>query len=292
VFGALLNPPPENQLVDLPWGKTFFRLSGPSDGPLIVFVHGISTPSQVVWYNTLSYLNELGYRTLSYDLYGRGWSSAPGRVSYTADFFVSQLVHLLYKLNITSSFDLVGLSMGGAISATFTDKFPERVNRLVLIASAGLPLPTMSPILRVLPRLPIFGHLLQTPIIAKHLLKSQVKEEFAVLDGLQYVESVLTQVADVQIDQNPDYIKSLAETLRSFDLEGFENVFRRLGQHNRTVLLLWGEKDYTVPLSCGKLINGMLPRSKLVTHPSANHLLPMLHSEWLQEQLHSFFSEK
>ena len=58
-------------------GATHYRLEGEGRArPLIVFVHGFSTPS-FVWRGIIPKLTAAGYKTLRYDLYGRGWSDRP-----------------------------------------------------------------------------------------------------------------------------------------------------------------------------------------------------------------------
>ncbi|MDY6944204.1 MAG: alpha/beta fold hydrolase [Pseudomonadota bacterium] len=71
------------------------------------------------------------------DMVGFGRSDKPSPDSYTYDQpgRNRQLVTLLDALNIEKTF-LVGNSMGGA-----TLQRPERVERLVLMGSAGLPIP-------------------------------------------------------------------------------------------------------------------------------------------------------
>ncbi len=120
----------------LPQGETHYRWSGPEDGPVAVCVHGLSTPSYVFAATERS-LAGLGYRVLTYDLYGRGFSARPvGR--QTSRFFIRQLNALLADQGVKGPVLLVGYSMGGAIAAAFAAADPRRVSHLVLIAPAGL----------------------------------------------------------------------------------------------------------------------------------------------------------
>ncbi len=122
--------------VDLPEGTVHYRLEGPEAGPLVVLVHGFSTPSPV-WDDYFTPLTEAGYRVLAYDNFGRGLSSRPDAV-YDAELFDRQLAGLLEALNVNRRIDLVGYSMGGAIATVFTARHPDLVRSLTLIAPAGL----------------------------------------------------------------------------------------------------------------------------------------------------------
>lgn len=133
------------QFAELSQGVTHFHLSGPKEGPLVVCVHGLTTPS-FVWAPLTKGLVALGFRVLVYDLYGRGFSDRPNGVQDKV-FFNQQLVDLLAHLDIDAPFHLIGYSMGGAIAAGFAATHPARVRRLVLLASAGMTL-SETPLLK------------------------------------------------------------------------------------------------------------------------------------------------
>lgn len=100
-----------------------------------MLVHGFSVP-QFIFEPTFTFLTEQGFRVLRYDLYGRGFSDRPDK-RYDIDLYVGQLANLLDALEIREPVSLVGLSMGGPITATFTVRFPQRVRKLVLIDPVG-----------------------------------------------------------------------------------------------------------------------------------------------------------
>lgn len=79
------------------------------------------------------------------DLFGRGWSDAPGDLRYDDRLYTSQLLMALASSPLNWSggrFSIVGCSMGAAIAANFTSWFPALVEDLVLIAPAGLVRPS------------------------------------------------------------------------------------------------------------------------------------------------------
>ena len=83
------------RLLALGHGLVHFTLSGPDNGPVVVFVHGFSVPSYT-WRNNTRPLADAGYRVLSFDLYGRGYSDRP-LTAYDRSLFTSQLKDLLDK---------------------------------------------------------------------------------------------------------------------------------------------------------------------------------------------------
>ena len=141
-------------VADLGDGQTYYEWRGPSRGPVVVCVHGLSTPSYV-WAPLAVALALKGFRVLTYDLYGRGLSDRPAGVQDSA-FFLRQLKELLENQQISSHVTLMGYSMGGAIATAYAARHPALVDKLVLLAPAGLG-HRLSPFLEFCRRVPVLG---------------------------------------------------------------------------------------------------------------------------------------
>ena len=113
------------EFVTLSRGVTHYQWHGHVDGPVIVMVHGLSSASWV-FSGLFHGLSLMGFRILTYDLYGRGYSDRPPG-EQDKDFFVGQLEELLTALGIPEDKEicLFGYSMGGAISTCYAAKHPE-----------------------------------------------------------------------------------------------------------------------------------------------------------------------
>ena len=61
------------QFIQLPNGITHFEIQGSLCAPVIVLVHGFSTP-YYIWDPTFEALIAAGFRVLRFDLFGRGFS--------------------------------------------------------------------------------------------------------------------------------------------------------------------------------------------------------------------------
>ena len=108
--------------VELTDGVTHYELGGPEDGAAVVLIHGFMVP-YFIYDPTFDFLTNSGFRVLRYDLFGRGWSDRP-RLPYNVDFYVRQLRDLLDALWLPTPLSLVGLSLGGIISAAFSVRCP------------------------------------------------------------------------------------------------------------------------------------------------------------------------
>ena len=103
-------------------------------GSAVLFIHGI-LGSQVQWSHLVDEVDD-DHRVLVPDLFGHGESAKPAG-DYSLSAHAATLRDLLDHLDI-DRVTLVGHSLGGGIAMQFYYLFPERVDRLVLVASGGL----------------------------------------------------------------------------------------------------------------------------------------------------------
>ena len=121
--------------------RVFFRSAG--SGPALVLVHGITSTS-ATWANVLPYLAER-FTVIAPDLLGHGESAKP-RGDYSLGAYASGIRDLLLALGHDRA-TFVGHSLGGGVAMQLAYQFPERCERLVLVASGGLGR-EVSPVLR------------------------------------------------------------------------------------------------------------------------------------------------
>ncbi len=98
-------------------------------GPVVLFVHGFPL-SHAMWSPQIAAL-ESEYRIVAPDLRGFGQSTVtPGTISMRQ--FADDLAGVLDELGIHEPVTLCGLSMGGYIAWQFAEKYPARLNGLIL----------------------------------------------------------------------------------------------------------------------------------------------------------------
>lgn len=108
-------------------------------GKPVVFVHG-SGPGVTAYANWRLTLPVLADRFHCYapDMAGFGYTERREGFSYTLQNWVDQLVGFLDALEL-ATVSLVGNSFGGAVALRLAVTHPERVDRLVLMGSVGVP---------------------------------------------------------------------------------------------------------------------------------------------------------
>src|ERR671939_1339997 len=122
----------EHEEIKLHGHKVTYRRAG--WGPLLVLIHGI-TGSSDTWLDVIEPLAER-YTVVAPDLLGHGRSAKP-RGDYSLGAYASGLRDLLVALGEPPA-TVVGHSLGGGIAMQLAYQFPERVERLALVASGGL----------------------------------------------------------------------------------------------------------------------------------------------------------
>ncbi|MEZ4912235.1 MAG: alpha/beta hydrolase [Saprospiraceae bacterium] len=99
----------------------------------IIFIHGLASYIPA-WKNNISVL-QVDYRCIAIDLPGFGKSSK-GNYDVSMDFYADMIHEFCQKLKITN-ITLAGHSMGGQIAISTALKYPDLIQKLILIAPAG-----------------------------------------------------------------------------------------------------------------------------------------------------------
>lgn len=116
----------------------------------IMFQHGYAGVAES-WELQINHFVMLNYRVVVPDLRGHGQSDAPYS-QYTMPELVRDMHAIVTHLQLPEKFVLVGHSFGGSICVEYANAYPETLEKLVLIATAGeYPLPRAVSLLSRLP---------------------------------------------------------------------------------------------------------------------------------------------
>lgn len=103
-----------------------------SVGPRLLLVHGYASNAQA-WRGIIDRLDGR-FRMAAIDLVGFGWSSRLATHPLTADAYAERLAGVLDALGWAQA-DVAGQSWGGGLAQRLAAARPERIERLVLIAT-------------------------------------------------------------------------------------------------------------------------------------------------------------
>ncbi|MQA74611.1 MAG: alpha/beta fold hydrolase [Solirubrobacterales bacterium] len=224
------------------------------------------------------------------DLIGHGDSATP-RGDYSLGAHAAAIRDLLTAIGIGEA-TVVGHSLGGGVAMQYFWQFPERVQRLALVSSGGLG-PEVSPLLR-LAAAP--GASAAVRVAASPRALAAISAGAERLDRRQpgrgtYLRAVARALLPLA---QPGARKAFLETLRSvIDVRG-----QRVSAVDRLYLLgpvptliVWGERDRTIPLEHGRAATELIPGSRFETLPGAAHFPHLEDPEGLAGALARFIAE-
>jgi pimeloyl-ACP methyl ester carboxylesterase len=204
------------------------------------------------------------------DLLGHGESDKP-RADYSIAAFANGMRDLLDVLDV-DRVTVVGHSLGGGVAAQFAYQYPERCERLVLVASGGVAR-EVTPLLRLVtaPWAEVVLPTLQWPLTRLGgLVALEVAKRVGTDIGLDADE--LRRVFEALPDRRARV--AFARTLRSgVDWRG--QVITMLDRcylaESIPTLLVWGTRDAIIPVSHAYRAHEAMPGSRLEIFDDAGH---------------------
>ncbi len=217
----------------------------------VFLIHGIGDNASRDWQQQIAVLaGEFHVVTLDLPGFGR---SAQGDKDYSPEQYVALLEFVASHYAIPR-FDLVGHSMGAAISLLYAAKHPQRVKRLVMVDAAGI---------------------LHRLAIGKYVIAGAINNGASNTNTAEsYVVKVIEKFEQLfSIFRNDAAEKS--EHLRAgIELVDY-NFGPALDSVDKSTLIIWGENDRIAPLRTARVLNYRLSHSRLEIIAGAGHL-PMV----------------
>ncbi|HWX97815.1 MAG TPA: alpha/beta fold hydrolase [Solirubrobacteraceae bacterium] len=272
--------------IELHGRRVIYRIAG--SGPPVVLIHGMLNSSSHWRSVALSLADE--YTVVAPDLIGHGDSAAP-RGDYSLGAHAASIRDLLSAIGIDRA-TIVGHSLGGGVAMQFFYQFPQRVERLVLVSSGGLGR-EVSPLLRTaaLPGMSALLSLTIHPRLVGGLWNAggRLRERGSSI-GV-YLQAIARALRPLE---NAEAQGAFLHTLRSvIDVHG-----QRVAATDRLYLLesiptliVWGERDNTIPIEHGRRAHEATPNSTFRTLPTAAHFPHLEDPDGLSALLREFIRD-
>lgn len=227
-------------------GKNVVVLTA-GDGPDLVFLHGTGTfPGfDIIWNWAKNYRVIIPFHP------NFGESDDNQAIVVIGDY-VSHYTQLFDQLKL-DKFNLLGFSLGGWIAAEYAIRHPERIQKLILAAPAGLMVEEApAPDLLKMPPEDVPGYLTHDPNIAISFFPEQPDPVFDATLGREL--AALGQVLAEHPKGNPQ----LAENVKNLTMPS---------------LIIWGAKDRLMPVAQAAHWGAALPVAKVEYIEGTGHLL-------------------
>jgi pimeloyl-ACP methyl ester carboxylesterase len=235
--------------------KIYYQEAG--SGPDVILLHGLGA-DRSAWAATVPAL-AAKYHVYVPDQVGFGQSDKPA-IDYRVGTLVDFLDAFCKKVGIAKA-SLVGNSMGGWVAMDFALAHPEKVNRLVLVDSAGYSSKRMGG--QPLTREMLQGLNPSTVAGEKQLMALVFHNKIYSSD--QFAEQAFT----THLRKNDSYtIDRFIDSI----LRGEDVVDGRLGAIKAPTLIVWGRDDALVPLAAGKALAEDIPGAASVILDGCGHV--------------------
>jgi pimeloyl-ACP methyl ester carboxylesterase len=218
--------------------------AAPGDLPIVI-LHGWGAHIEAV--GPILTALEGAPDVIALDLPGFGESDPPEQ-AWDVDAYARFMIHFLDEIAVERA-HLVGHSHGGRVSIALAADEADRVGRLLLIDSAGIP--------------PKRGWRYRRRVAVAKL--GRVIAKVGGAPGKRLQERMRAKVA------SRDYLEASEAMRGTFRAVIAENLTDRLPRVRASTLLVWGDQDDDTPLWMGKRMEELIPDAGLVVLEGAGH---------------------
>jgi len=246
--------------------RIHYQEAGEETAPPIILIHGFIS-SNLIWSHILKPLADAGFRAVSPDLPGYGYSEKPAHALYTIDEQARAVIGLMDQLEIQSAV-IVGASYGGAVAATIAVDYPERVQKLVLVGAVTNDDAKKKLLLRV-SRLPLIGDV-ATPLFlgSRWILRKRMEAMYRRI-GRPISEKMVAARHHLLATANAH--RAMIRTARRWRADRIERDAPLIKQ---PTLLVWGDQDDHIPLANAYRLRDRIKNAKLIVFRNCGHLPP------------------
>jgi len=246
---------------------TNYLEDGAADAPPVLLLHG-SGPGVTAYANWRLTIPTLAtrLRVVAPDLVGFGFTERPAGVEYSLDLWVEQVLGVMDGLGIERA-SVVGNSFGGGLALRLAARHPDRVHRLVLMGSVGVPFPITDGLDRV------WGY---EPSI------EQMKELIGLFAFSR--ELVTDELAEVRYRASiqPGFQESFSAMFpapRQRWVDAMVTPADEIASLPHRTLVVHGREDRIIPLDNAVALLGLVPDAQLHVFGRCGHWTQIEHAE-------------
>jgi len=255
-------------------------------GPPVVFIHGLSG----CWQNWLEQIPLFAsdHRVIAVDLPGFGHSEMPvDEISISG--YADAIDELMETLDLEQA-RIVGNSMGGFIGAELAIQHPERVERLVLVAAAGLSIESIrterTTGLRHRAENVVFftlGHIASRS--AQVALRPRLRAALLMTVAAHPAQLPGPLAAQQVLGSGKPGFSDALEAMCRYPLRD------RLEKIACPTLIVWGEKDILVPVKDAAIFEELIPDSRKIIYKDTGHVSMMERPARFNSDVKAFIDE-
>ena len=254
-------------------------------GPVVLLLHGLGC-DHTTWEPVIDTLARR-YTVIAPDLLGHGRSDKP-RADYSVGGYANGMRDLLTVLGV-DKVTVIGHSFGGGVAMQFAYQFPERTERMLLVASGGLG-PDVSPAIRAITT-PGFHQVMGVLTLpgVRHLGKAGLH---ALSRGPWKQARDLDEVADIYDSfKDPNARHAIRHVVRAVvDWRGqiVTMADRAYLTDAMPMCVVWGRDDAVIPVRHANNAARLAPKARVEVIPNAGHFPHKDHPHRFAKIVHEF----
>jgi pimeloyl-ACP methyl ester carboxylesterase len=255
------------------------------EGPVLLLLHGLGCDHST-WDPVIDALAE-HHTVIAPDLLGHGRSAKP-RADYSIGGYANAMRDLLTVLGVETA-TVVGHSLGGGVAMQFAYQFPERTERMILIAPGGIG-PDVTPAIRLV-TLPFFTSwmgLLTLPGI-RHIGMLGLRGLAGT--GLSATRDFGEVAAIYDSFRDPAGRAAIAHVVRAcVDWKGqiITMADRAYLTAAMPMCVIWGTEDFVIPVSHAEIARQIAPGADVELVRDAGHFPHRDHPERVVRLIEDF----
>jgi len=237
-------------------------------GPALLLLHGLGC-DHTTWRPVIAALSRR-YTVIAPDLLGHGRSDKP-RADYSVGGYANGMRDLLTVLGIDKA-TVVGHSFGGGVAMQFAYQFPERTERMILVAPGGIGR-EVTPAIRAI-SMPGFQAAMGVATVPGLLQAMKLALRGLSASGLRHARD-LDEVAEIiQHLSDRKARAAITHVVRAVvDWRGqvVTMADRAYLTHAMPMCVIWGADDIVIPVSHARLASQIAPDATVEVVPNAGH---------------------
>ncbi len=273
----------EVQYLTLHGHRRAFVKSG--TGPALLLLHGLGC-DHTTWEPVIETLSRR-YTVIAPDLLGHGLSAKP-RADYSVGGYANGMRDLITVLGI-DKVTVVGHSFGGGVAMQFAYQFPERTERLMLVASGGLG-PEVSPAIRAIttPGFHQAMSLLTLPGV-RHVgtagLRALARTPLRLTHDLDEVAGIYDSFRDPHARAAIRHVVRAVVDWRGQIVTMSDRAYLTEAM---PMAVVWGRDDRVIPVRHASNCAALAPRARIEIIPNAGHFPHKDHPQRFARIVHEF----
>lgn len=250
----------KGKFIDLDGHSTHYLKKG--EGVPIILIHGFNMDMNT-WTHNIEAL-AANHSVYAFDLWGMGYSTREA-MDTGYPLFAEQLLQFMDALEIDKA-TLVGHSIGAGTAIYFAVHNPDRVARLVLVDSTGIPNP-----------LPLRSKFFTLPGVGEFLLginnnyfRRKNLNDIWFHEKYRLTDEVFRDLTQFQKVEGSSEI--LLQILRRDFFHTLSEEIKQLSHMDIPTLIVWGRYDVSIPLKIGREMHSILEGSSFEVIDNGGHM--------------------